>query len=140
MYTQVDNVLYPGTLEISEVVKQLLATEKELGDVKALPGAKKLVTNCAFSIQDAVKKTSVSLPWPPTSSDIKIENFHCPKLLGFLYKVLLNGDIKSSTNKSERLKQSFSQDLVYGITNGRVKTPKSVLYSYYIKSLRTTQN
>ena len=33
------------------------------------------------------------------------------------------------------MKQSFIQDLVYGITNGRVKTPKSVLYPYHIKSL-----
>ena len=33
------------------------------------------------------------------------------------------------------MKQSFTQDLVYAITNGRVKTPKSVLYPYHIKSL-----
>ena len=30
---------------------------------------------------------------------------------------------------------SFSQDLVYVITNGRVKTPKSILHPYHIKSL-----
>ena len=33
------------------------------------------------------------------------------------------------------MKQSFAQDLVYAITNGRVKTPKSVLYPDHIKSL-----
>ena len=29
---------------------------------------------------------------------------------------------------SEIVKQSFSQDLIYAIANGRVKTPKSILY------------
>ena len=33
------------------------------------------------------------------------------------------------------MKQLFTQDLVYAITNGRVKTPKSVLYPDHIKSL-----
>ena len=33
------------------------------------------------------------------------------------------------------MKQSFTQDLVDAITNGRVKTPKSVLYPDHIKSL-----
>ena len=59
------------------------------------------------------KKTSVSLPWAPTSSGLKIENFHCPKFLDLLYTKLLNGGIKSSTKKTDRLKQSFSQDLCY---------------------------
>ena len=49
--------------------------------------------------------------------------------------MLLNGEIKSRTNKSQRLNQSFTQDLVYAITNGPVKSPKSVLYPYHIKSL-----
>ena len=43
--------------------------------------------------------------------------------------------IKSSTNKSQHSKQSFSQDLVYAITNGQVKTPKSMLNPYGIKEL-----
>ena len=127
--------LYPETLEISEVVKQLLAAKEDLEDLKALSGDEKLVTKCALFIKDVVKKTSVSLPSPPTSSDLKSENFHCPKLLDLFYTVLLNGGIKSSINKSKHLKQSFSQDLVYTITNGEIKTPKSILFPYHIKSL-----
>ena len=49
--------------------------------------------------------------------------------------MLLNGEIKSRTSKSERLKQSFTQDLVYAIANAQVKTSKSILYSHHIKSL-----
>ena len=75
------------------------------------------------------------MSWPLKTSELNNENFHCPKLLDLLYTVLYNGEKKSRTNKSERLKQSFTQDLVYAITNGRVKTPNSVLYPYHIKSL-----
>ena len=110
--------LYPDTPKINKVIKQLLAIKKELGDLKALSDAKKLVTKSALSLWNEVKKTSVSLPWPPTLSDLKNENFNCPKLLNLLYTKLLNGGIKPSTNKSEHLKQSFSQGLVYTITNG----------------------
>ena len=59
-----------------------------------------------------------------------------PKVVGFtLPKVLLDGDVMSSPNKSDCLKESFSQDLVYAITNGWIKTPKSILYPYHIKQL-----
>ena len=78
--------------ESREVVKQLLATKKELGDLKVSSGTEKLVTKYALSIQDMIKKTSVNLPWPL-------------KLLDLLYTVLFNRGIKSITNKSERLKQ-----------------------------------
>ena len=75
------------------------------------------------------------MSWSPKTSELKNENFHCPKRLDLLYTMLLNGEIKSRTNKSQRLNQLFTQDLVYAITNGPVKSPKSVLYPYHIKSL-----
>ena len=125
--------VYPDTLEISEVITQLETTKKDLKKLKALSDAEKSVTKCALTVREEVKEKSVNLSWPPKTSELK--NFHCPKLLDLLYTVLLNGEIKSRTNKVERLKQSFTQDLVYAITNGWVKTPKSVLYPYHIKSL-----
>ena len=33
------------------------------------------------------------------------------------------------------MKLSFSQDLSYAITHGKIKTPKSILFPYVIKSL-----
>ena len=57
-------------------------------------------------------------------------NFSLPKVVGFNLH-----NVQTNLHKSERLKQSFSEDLVYPITNGRVKTPKSALYPCHIKSL-----
>ena len=39
------------------------------------------------------------------------------------------------SSKVDRLKLFIAQDLVYAISNGRIKTPKSILYPYAIKSL-----
>ena len=110
--------VYPDTLEISEVITQLETTKKDLKKLKALSDAEKSVTKCALTVREEVKEKSVNLSWPQKTSELKNENFHRPKLLDLLYTVLLNGEIKSRTNKVERLKQSFTQDLVYAITNG----------------------
>ena len=112
--------VYPDTLDISEVITQLETTKKELKELKALSDGEILVTKCALAVREEVKEKSVNLSWPPKTSELK--NFHCPKLLDVLYTVLLNGEIRSRTNKSERLKPSFTQDLVYAITNGRVNS------------------
>ena len=34
-----------------------------------------------------------------------------------------------------RLKESFGQDIVFSVTNGAVKTPKSVLFPSVVKAL-----
>ena len=53
----------------------------------------------------------------------------------FLSTLLSGCSIESSSSKVNRLKLSTGQDLVYAISNGRIKTPKSILYPYAIKSL-----
>ena len=41
----------------------------------------------------------------------------------------------SSTERTIRLKESFAQDIVFSVTNGVVKTPKSVLFPSVVKAL-----
>ena len=43
--------------------------------------------------------------------------------------------MESMGSKVDQLKPSIEQDLIYAISNGRIKTPKSILYLYAIKSL-----
>ena len=43
--------------------------------------------------------------------------------------------MENSSSKVNLLKLSIGQDLVYAISNGRIKTPKSILHPYAIKSL-----
>ena len=42
---------------------------------------------------------------------------------------------KSKSTRVSRLKSSFGQDLIYAVSNGKIKTPKSILYPTVIKSL-----
>ena len=41
----------------------------------------------------------------------------------------------SKSDKVQRLKLSIGQDIVYTVSRGRVRTPKSILFPYAIKSL-----
>ena len=42
---------------------------------------------------------------------------------------------KSKTEKTLRLKESFGQDIVFCVTNGAIKTPKSVLFPSVVKGI-----
>ena len=42
---------------------------------------------------------------------------------------------KSKAEKTLRLKDSFDQDIVFSVTNGAIKTPKSVLFPSVVKAL-----
>ena len=56
----------------------------------------------------------------------------------FLY-TLLTGNNDSSEGECcqrvQRLMKSFAQDLVFGVTRGRIKPPKQILLSYAVKTL-----
>ena len=58
----------------------------------------------------------------------------------FLY-TLLTGNNDSSEGECcqrvQRLIKSFAQDLVFGVTRGRIKPPKQILLSYAVKTLTT---
>ena len=55
-------------------------------------------------------------------------------------KWLLSGkrDCSDTTSKCTRLKQSFGQDMIYAVSNGKIKTPKSILFSQAVKTLTNT--
>ena len=48
--------------------------------------------------------------------------------------------MESISSKVDRLKLLIGHDLVYAISNGRIKTPKIILYLCAIKSLTNSTN
>ena len=60
-----------------------------------------------------------------------------PKKLGQFLTTLITGqeDEEQLNSRSARLRLSLAQDIVYIVTEGRVKTPKSVLLPSNIKQL-----
>ena len=67
---------------------------------------------------------------------MKEERFHVPGCLTRLLTGIITGDpVPSSTVRVQSLVKSFSQDIVYKVTKGKIKPPKQVLLSYGVKTL-----
>ena len=75
------------------------------------------------------------MPWPPSIKDLHISKINIGLPLSFFVNALLSGHIgESESSRVIRLKLSIGQDLVYAISQGRIKTLKSILYPAVIKS------
>ena len=85
-------------------------------------------------IKQEVSKLQDSLAWPPQPEDLYPEKFKIPESLDMFLSALI-GDGKSYCNRQSRLKYSFAQDLIHSVTNGGVKTPKSILLPTMVKTL-----
>ena len=92
-------------------------------------------------LHNEIKTHPPAMSWPPKEHGLdpsKLSNY-IPDLLDRFCSVLITG--KSSNNGlniSERtvcLKDSIAQDMVYSVSNGNIKTPKSVLFPAVVKSL-----
>lgn len=87
-------------------------------------------------LRDEISNMRDELPQPPQPDDLNAEDYKLPSKLNILLESLLNGKYTSKESpRVARLKLSFGQDLVYAVSCGKIKTPKSILYPYTIKSL-----
>ena len=81
------------------------------------------------------------MPWPPEEKDLepeKVKSF-IPDLLDTFCTVLVSRQPldhdKSKSNRTIRLKNSLSQDIVYAASNGAIRFPKSVLFPAVVKAI-----
>ena len=99
------------------------------------------VIQVAKLLNGAIKNQQPQMSWPPTEEDLKADKIgsYIPHLLDILLTVLISGQslesTKSKAERTSRLKDSFVQDIVFSVTNGAVKTPKSVLFPSVVKAL-----
>ena len=78
------------------------------------------------------------MSWPPKQSELTADSIQIPVDLRTFLSTLLTGtkDLREShTEQVHRLINSFGQDSVYGVTAGRIKTPKHILLPYAVKTL-----
>ena len=87
-------------------------------------------------MREKIKTLKDTIPWPPDVHDLDTSKINITGYLDLFMSTLLSGcSMESSSGKVNRLKLPIGQDLVYATSNGRIKTPKSILYPYAIKSL-----
>ena len=76
------------------------------------------------------------MPWPPQSSNLEPEKFEMLPKLGQFLTCLMTGqeNEEQMNNRSVRIRLCLAQDIVYNVTEGRVKTLR--VY-YYLPSLNS---
>lgn len=119
--------LYSAEIDAQNLVKQLLeAREKCIYTVKT-----------AQAIHKEIKDLKDEMPWPPQPNDLQPENFKTPKMLSEFLTTLITGKDGNDemSSRQARLTHSIAQDIVYIVSNGKVKTPKSLLLPSIIKQL-----
>ena len=128
LFTNVKNnvLLYPQSMIVDAAI---LALCKEDDD-------EKIISKVASIIRNEVKEMKDELPWPPQPADLEPEKFVLPRNLDrFLTNLFAAKEDQNLSSRNATIKYSIGQDIIYNLTSGRVKTPKSVLLPSVIKTL-----
>ena len=131
-------VLIPYSLtpvQIARNVLNILMAEKEdKGSTTKISNIQK----AAADIRDAIRNEESKMSWPPRPSELNDSAIEVPEELSAFLYTLLTGNKDSSEGECcqrvQRLMKSFAQDLVFGVTRGRIKPPKQILLSYAVKT------
>ena len=127
-FQSIDSTLYvyPSSLTQSHILTELVRVTNALKKTKSFDEI----------IRNELKNTRDTMPWPPTPKDLTKENIEASHLVDiFLNKLLFGSSEPSESIRVNRLKNSFYQDLLYAVCDGRIKTVKSILYSTVVKAL-----
>ena len=77
-----------------------------------------------------------NLNWPPCYNDLTTENIDLGNFVSTFLNVILSGKIGDpESSRMHPIKLSLGQDMIYNVSNGRIRTPKSILFPYNIKML-----
>ena len=80
-------------------------------------------------MREKIKTLKDTMPWPPDIHDLDASKINITENLDLFLSTLPSGcSMESMSSKVDWLKLFIAQDLVYAISNGRIKTPKSILY------------
>ena len=137
-YTEVNKhyVVYPETLEIEDLIHKHVQLQKEFDAVIKCNEEEKVLLKSVDILRKEVTTILNEIPWPPQASHLTVESSKIPERLNYFLQKLFGGkytDIDSP--RVSRLKLSFPEDLIYAMTHGTIKSLKSILFPYTIKSL-----
>ena len=130
-------MVYPCTLEMRNVI----IDNFELKSTSSKSDSEESVIQAAKLLNAQIKNHQTQMSWPPKEEDLKADkiSLYIPDLLNNFFTVLISGQSleneKSKAEKTLRLKDSFAQDVVFSVTNGAIKTRKSVLFPSVVKAL-----
>ena len=121
--------MYANTLTFDKLVIEFIKKLNEIGESN--------IEVVSKSIRQEIQQMKDELPWPPQPEHLAPDQFKIPHKLDIFLNVLYSGTVQAQdlSSRGSRYKLSLGQDIVYTVSNGEVKTPKSVLYPCTIKTL-----
>ncbi len=128
-------LLYPDNLSMREPAKQHQSLRDELLALKSV-SAQDVIAKAAIKLRADIKSQDVPQVWPP---EVKPEA-ECPvipeSLMVFLYYLLTGcNDPDHTSQRVQRLVQSFGHDIVYAVTCGKTQPSKHIILPFSVKSL-----
>jgi hypothetical protein len=129
-------LVFPDNLSRDKLAKENLALSEKLkvytDDGKCID---QLLLRAALYLRDEVKRSTKKQQWPPLPEELDESYLPLPDALTKFYNILLSGESKNTSDRTQRLTNSFAEDCVYGITGGRQKSSKHILTSWATKTL-----
>lgn len=121
-------IVYSGNLLLHDLIREIVSLRRQVDDL--IKGDK--LTQAATEIRATIKSKTVIQSWPPDTS----ENIVPPEIIKFFAMIIAGGKAGDAvTQKVKRIAQSFSSDLVFAVTNGKMKPSKHIVLAFGIKSL-----
>ena len=97
------------------------------------------IQNAAAEIRETIGDNESKMSWPLRHSELNDSAIDVPEELSAFLCTLLTGNRDLTEGECcqrvQRLMQSFSQDLTFGVTKGRIKQPEHIPLPYAVKTL-----
>ena len=128
--------VYPVSLTMEDIITRFIKLQIDYNQFKEMYKEEKTISICAQNIRNEITNIENKMLWPPQPKDLSNDAFQIPAMLNLFLNKVFTGRLQDSTSsRVNRIKLSMAQDLVYNVNRGLVKTPKSILLPYLVKSL-----
>ena len=118
--------VFPKNLSKVQLAREVATVSQQL-DNRGAPSKVKGIQRNGLHIRDAVLSSNTEMPWPPGPSELCQNAVNLPPELDAFLCTLLTGNTEIATEYPHcvrRLVNSFGQDIIYGVTEGRQKPRK----------------
>ena len=131
--------IVPANLSPLQVAKYITTLLLEKQDNASQSSRSANIHQAAIDIREAIQRTENKMSWPPRPSDLAESAKNVPKELDSFLQTLLTGKKEWQDEdchpRVQRLMKSFAQDLMFGVSRGKIKPPKQILLPYAVKTL-----
>ena len=131
--------MVPANLSPLQVAKYITTILLEKQDNASQSSRSANIHRAAIDIHKAIQRTENKKSWPPRPSDLAESAMNVPKELDSFLQTLMTGkkdrQYEDCHPRVQRLMKSFAQDLMFGVSRGKIKPPKQILLPYAVKTL-----